>query len=86
MTGSTSQDSDACVIHGNRVFGNMGLQSGVMVSSRRISRACSKAKYQGKRRAGRKRSRGAPQFIMRAGFGEAALANMSKGKTYLIFL
>ena len=29
---------------------------------------------------------GAPQFIMRAGFGEAALANMSKGKAYLIFL
>ena len=27
----------------------MGLQSGVMVSSRRIFRACSKAKYQGKR-------------------------------------
>ena len=51
-TGSTSQDSDACVIHGNRVFGNMGLQSGVMVSSRRISRACSKVKYQGKRRTG----------------------------------
>ena len=38
------------MIHGNRVFGNTGLQSGVMVSSRRISRACSKAKYQGKRR------------------------------------
>ena len=49
-TGSTSHDSDACVIHGNWVFGNMGLQSGVMVSSRRISRACSRAKYQGKRR------------------------------------
>ena len=49
-TGSTSHDSDACVIHGNWVFDNMGLQSGVMVSSRRISRACSRAKYQGKRR------------------------------------
>ena len=51
-----SQDSDACVIHGNRVFGNVGFQSGVMVSSRRISRACSKAKNQGKKRAGCKRS------------------------------
>ena len=29
---------------------------------------------------------GGPQFIMRAGFSEAALANMSKGKAYLIFL
>ena len=28
----------------------MGLQTGVMVSSRRISHACSRAKYQGKRR------------------------------------
>ena len=55
-TGSTSQDSDACVIHENRDFGNMGLQSGVMVSSRRIFRALSRAKYQGKRRAGCKRS------------------------------
>ena len=34
----------------------MGLQSGVMVSSRRISRTCSKAKYKRKRRAGCKRS------------------------------
>ena len=29
---------------------------------------------------------GAPQFIMGASFGEAAFANMSKGKAYLIFL
>ena len=29
---------------------------------------------------------GTPQFIMRASFGEAAFANMSKGKAYLIFL
>ena len=55
-TGSTSQDSDVCVINGNRVFGNMGLQSGVMVSSRRISRASSKGKYMRKRRAGYKGS------------------------------
>ena len=157
-TGSTSHDSDACVIHGNWVFGNMGLQSGVMVSSRRISRACSRAKYQGKRRrlqalrpvhhnlawgqaSARRRSlisprakrisyfrenvamlpreticshffffckrswskwrtdcRGvcalgvtraqadAPQFVMGARFGEAALVNASKGKAYLIIL
>ena len=48
-----------------RVFSNMGLQSGVMVSSRRVSRAYSKiwpsrlksrTKYQEKRRAGRIRS------------------------------
>ena len=44
------------MIHGNRVFGNMGLESGVMVPSRRIPRACSKVKYQGKRWAGCKRS------------------------------
>ena len=50
-SGSTLHNSDAYVIHGNRVFGNMGLQSGVMVSSRRISCACSKAKYKRKRRA-----------------------------------
>ena len=155
-TGSTSHDSDACVIRGNCVFGNMGLQSGVMVSSRRISRACSRAKYQGKMRRSqalrpvhhnlswgqastRRRSligprakhissfcenvamlprgticsqsfckrswpkwrtdcRGvcalgvtraqadAPQFIMGARFGEAALVNVSKGKAYLIIL
>ena len=155
-TGSTSQDSDACVIHGNWVFGNIWLQSGVMISSRRISRACSRAKYQGKRRrlqalrpvhhnlswgqaSARRRSligprakrispfcenvamlprgticsqsfckrswpkwrtdcRGvcalgvaraqadAPQFIMGARFGEAALVNVSKGKAYLIIL
>ena len=29
---------------------------------------------------------GTPQFIMGASFGEAAFANMSKGKAYLIFL
>ena len=29
---------------------------------------------------------GAPQFIMGASFGEAASANISKGKAYLIFL
>ena len=29
---------------------------------------------------------GAPQFIMGSSFGEAAFANMSKGKAYLIFL
>ena len=29
---------------------------------------------------------GAPQIIMRAGFGEAAFANVSKGKAYLMFL
>ena len=29
---------------------------------------------------------GSPQFIMRAGFGEAALANVSKGKTRPVFL
>ena len=29
---------------------------------------------------------GAPQFIMGASFDEAAFANMSKGKAYLIFL
>ena len=57
----------------------MGFQSGVMVSSRRISRACSKAKYQGKRRAGRKRS-GRCTTI----FHEGRL--MSKGKAYVIFL
>ena len=29
---------------------------------------------------------GAPQIIMKAGFGEAALANVYNGKAYLIFL
>ena len=29
---------------------------------------------------------GAPQITMREGFGEAALANLTKGKAYLIFL
>ena len=29
---------------------------------------------------------GAPQFIMGVSFGEAAFANMFKGKVYLIFL
>ena len=29
---------------------------------------------------------GAPQIILRAGFGEAALANVYNGKAYLIFL
>ena len=57
-----------------------------MVSSRRISRACSEAKYQGKRRAVASAQAGAPQIIMRAGFGEAALANVYNGKAYVIFL
>ena len=57
-----------------------------MVSSRRISRACSKVKYQGKRRAGCKRSGRYTTIYRRASFGEAAFANMSKGKAYLIFL
>ena len=64
----------------------MGLQSGVMVSSRRISRACSKAKYQGKRRAGQALRPAHHNFIMGASFGEAAVTNMSKGKAYVIFL
>ena len=29
---------------------------------------------------------GAPQIIMRAGFGEAASVNVPRGKAYLIFL
>ena len=57
-----------------------------MVSSRRISRAYSKAKYQGKGAQIASAQAGAPQFIMGANFGEAAFANMSKGKAYLIFL
>ena len=138
-------------------FGNLGLQRGVMVSSRRISCACSKAKYEGKRRVGCKRSgrcttiyhrgklrrggvrqyvqgqgvfhlfvrmsqcclagryvrnlfarsRGqsgalncqgvcalgvararadAPQFVMGAPFGEAAVAGFNKGKVHLLVL
>ena len=57
-----------------------------MVSSRRISRACSEAKYQGKRRAGCKRSGRYTTIYRGASFGEAAFANMSKGKAYLLFL
>ena len=29
---------------------------------------------------------GAPQIVIRAGFGKAALVNLSKGEAYLIFL
>ena len=57
-----------------------------MVSSRRISRACSKAKYQGKRRAGCKHSGQYTAIYHGASFGEAAFANMFKDKAYLIFL
>ena len=56
-----------------------------MVSSRRISGACSKAKYQGKRRACYKRSGRYTTIYHGASFGEAAFANMSKVKAYLIF-
>ena len=57
-----------------------------MVSSRRISRACSKPSIRGRGAQVASAQAGAPQIIMRAGFGEAALANMSKGKAYLIVL
>ena len=57
-----------------------------MVFSRRISRACSKAKYQGKRRAGCKRLGRYTTIYHGASFDEAAFANISKGKAYLIFL
>ena len=57
-----------------------------MVFSRRMSRACSKAKYQGKRRAGYKRSGRYTTIYHGASLGEAAFANMFKGKAYLIFL
>ena len=70
------------------VFGSMGLQSGVMVSSRKIflvgydhtpslmERGALAASAQA----------GAPQSVMGAGFGEAALASVFKGKEHLIFL
>ena len=57
-----------------------------MVSSRGISRACSKAKYQGKRHAGCKRSGRYTTTYHGASFGEATFANMSKGTAYLIVL
>ena len=57
-----------------------------MVSSRRISRACSKSKYQRKRRAGCKRSGRYTTIYHGASFGETAFANMSKDKAYLIVL
>ena len=56
-----------------------------MVSSRRISRAGFKVKYQGKRRAGRKRSGRCTTNYHEAGFGEAALTNVYNGKAYLLF-
>ena len=65
MTGSTSQNSDACVVHGNRVFRQYGVtkrRNGLLaknfsrVFSSLTSRLKSYTKYQGKRHAGRKRS------------------------------
>ena len=57
-----------------------------MVSSRRISRACSKAKYQVKSVQVANAQAGTPQFIMGASFGEAGFSNMFKGKAYLILV
>ena len=66
-----------------------------MVSSRRISRACCEAgpsrlrphtKYQGRGAQVASAQAGAPQVTIRAGFGEGALADVSKGKVCLIFL
>ena len=51
-----------------------------------MSRACSNAKYQGKRRGGCKRSGRYTTIYHGASFGEAAFANISKGKAYLTFL
>ena len=64
----------------------MGLQSGVMVSSRRISRVCSKAQVSGEEARRASAQAGTPQFIIGASFGEAAFASMFKGKAYIIFL
>ena len=71
------------------------LQSGAVVSRRRVSRRALKSdpvgyhhipSIRGRGAAVASAQAGAPQFIMRAGFGEAALVNMSKGEAYLIFL
>ena len=63
----------------------MGLQNGVIISSQRISHACSKPSIRGRGTQVASAQAGAPQIIMRAGFGEAASTNFSKGKAYLIF-
>ena len=65
-----------------RAYGDAGWRDGLLT---KVFRACSKAKYQGKRRRTSAQA-GTAQFIMGASFGEAAFANMSKGKAYLIFL
>ena len=68
-----------------RAYGVTGWRNGLLAKDFSCV-ACSKAKYQGKRCAGCKRSGRYTTIYHGASFGEAAFANMSKDKAYLIFL
>ena len=64
----------------------MGLQSGVRSPHKGFLARVIKPSIRGRGTQVASAQAGAPQIVMRAGFGEAALANVYNGKAYLLFL